>query len=1540
MVIETSDVLDNRSAGNYTVKIINNSTSCFITLTETIERIPPDVVLSLDGAVTPQTFCDPANGSITVQVNTPIFTGSTPTGFTANFEYQWYTGQTVDAANIIGGATTETLSGLVAGFYTVVATETSSGCVSTALTAEVPDGVSADAPTIETAFNTIPSSCAATDGEIVGTINLVGNPSGRDFSFEWYEGSADFAGDPTLGTPLVDGATVGTTPNFSTVTVTTPNTVGGTGSATLSGLVSGLYTLVAEDLTTGCRFQQVFDLPFNGIQATATITIDHVTECPDNGTATVSLADEVTFDYNTLVGDFELGDILTGGTSNATIVVNNDNDTDELSGSVTSGTFLVGETISNGSGSSAVITAISNVGFTDGLVDDISEYDIYLYAGSGVPADRETVVMVDGFPSPTIINTPGTIAPGGSVTFSGLPAGVYTAVAREKAGTRCFSLAATDEIDQRAYEPIIDDFTIVDNTICDEATFNGNGSITVSTRLDVEDVFNGGQARFRWFAGADTTTNPVAIQVDNNTNTSTLSNLDPGQYTVSIERISSPEDALAITNIVGDFENGETITGNTSGATASFDRLILDTQDTLYIYSVTGTFTAGEEVEGGTSGATADIIAGGVQESGISPNGCIILSSYNVQDIPDIHEIFSANIVNQTDCNPNNASITIENDDISINGDASLGNFSDYDFTWYQGSIDVANVVGGSTNTLLLTTLGVGTYFVVAENTATGCITAPFRIDVTDNTVDPEVTVMVASIDSSCDPDVNEGNGSITFTIDNPQLGSDYDFQWHVGTTTGVTLTDNGVISGASGTLNGAGAGDYTATLSGVNGNTNYTLEIIDRDNPNDACDVLSTIFLNETISPKTLRPSIDYTVVNNTNCNPPAANNGDILISSVFEDGIAQPVGNYTFTWFNSSGSDITVSAIDNGGTDNQLSGLAAGTYQVLITNNITFCESDNRIDIVVEDDSESPVIELDSKVDDTFCDGTEGSGSLNITVTDGGTEITAGTVGNYSISWFRGATTSSPALAAPAVIGGIYSNELSGLSAGQYTVEIIKTGGTGNIGCSVTNTFTIGSNQPVLSISDIDYTLQNNLNCTPDNGFIEIDSVRENGVATLVDATNYDFQWFNTAGVDITSDPTFTVNGITTVGDLNRIENLAAGTYSVIATNTATDCTTDRIFITIEDEEVLPVINATLIDDDTFCDNTGNQGNGRIDISITEDGAPAVTGNYTITWYRGSSAVAADEIFPNDPSTVRGSAATVDNLSLTDLSAGQYTVTILKNGTSPNAGCEAEATFTVGSDQAILSLTALDYSIQNNQNCSPNENGFIEIDSVRENGIAALVTAGNYTFQWFEEGVAIPGADTRITDGLSTLGTDNRLEQLTAGTYSVIATNAVTGCNTGAFEILIGNEQIDPSIVINSIGDDAFCDNGTNGDQGNGAIDLTVFEGTSNANLGNYTVTWFRGDDETIADNEIFPTDVAGGLDRGSALQASLTNLTDLSAGDYTVVITKNDANSPNAGCSVTSTITVGRDQAIVSIDVDADIDKSDNLNCVNPNGFIEVT
>ena len=510
-------------------------------------------------------------------------------------------------------------------------------------------------------------------------------------------------------------------------------------------------------------------------------------------------------------------------------------------------------------------------------------------------------------------------------------------------------------------------------------------------------------------------------------------------------------------------------------------------------------------------------------------------------------------------------------------------------------------------------------------------------------------------------------------------------------------------------------------------------------------------------------------------------------IFTSVSEDGTAialTTAPNYTFVWTDDLGNTIT--PVDaNTGEDNRIEDLAGGTYTVVATNATTGCVTAS-VDITIEDTQVNPVVQVTAQTDDTFCTGnTTGDGTLTIEVTENGSTVSAATLStDYVVTWYRGSVAAANEIfpndggtrgSADLVTAGDLT-ALEDLSTDDYIVVITKDGSISpNAGCEVSSTFNVGSDQPVLTIDQsLDLLSGDNDNCVNPDGFIEVTHVREDGVQIAVTTTNYTFEWRDEANNLITS----AVSGTTSVGTENRIEDIDGQSYTVVATNTTTDCVSEAITITIQDLQENPVINASVLVDDSYCDNTGNAGDGQLTIEVFENGSTTASDptDFTITWYRG--ATTTNTLAANlGTATIGGT----NNTELTGLSAGDYTVVVTKDAsTSPNAGCETTTTYTIGSDQPVLTLTAnVDYTASDNENCAGNENGAIEITSVSEDGTAvALTTAPNYTFVWTDE------LGNTVTPVDANTGEDNRIEDLAGGTYTVVATNATTGCVTASVD------------------------------------------------------------------------------------------------------------------------------------------------------------
>ncbi|MCP4475678.1 MAG: hypothetical protein GY821_14160, partial [Gammaproteobacteria bacterium] len=296
----------------------------------------------------------------------------------------------------------------------------------------------------------------------------------------------------------------------------------------------------------------------------------------------------------------------------------------------------------------------------------------------------------------------------------------------------------------------------------------------------------------------------------------------------------------------------------------------------------------------------------------------------------------------------------------------------------------------------------------------------------------------------------------------------------------------------------------------------------------------------------------------------------------------------------------------------------------------------------------------------------------------------------------------------------------------------------------------------------------------CSSPNGFIELLSVSEDGVAQDGGAgeyslSDYTITW-EVGGVAFADPADGTLaNALGNGGTSTRIEDLDAGTYTISVTNEVTGCQTSiitEIDVVLDDVTEDPIIATIAKTEDSYCVNTGNIGDGTVEIDVTHTATilPINAANYTIEWYRGSFTLgtkpaagdAATFIFDNQ-ATPDGVAAIVgdvaqdpanaaaDYTQLIGMADGTYTVYISKNvaAGAPNIGCESIATITIGDNPATLTIDpAIDLDFANNFNCS-SPNGFIELLSVSEDGVAQDGGAGeyslsDYTITWEVGGVA----------------------------------------------------------------------------------------------------------------------------------------------------------------------------------------------------------
>ena len=157
-------------------------------------------------------------------------------------------------------------------------------------------------------------------------------------------------------------------------------------------------------------------------------------------------------------------------------------------------------------------------------------------------------------------------------------------------------------------------------------------------------------------------------------------------------------------------------------------------------------------------------------------------------------EILTVNKLDQMICNPDGSMEVIA---------VSPATVGDYTFRWYADSptsaplVDAGSAVITSNilNTTNYSTIDAGTYYVVGIKNPTsapgsGCPTPPFRVDIDDLSVDPQVAFTIQP-NSSCN--AMNPNGVVLATASERDGSTDnYTFSWTLnsGALPGVTTQD------------------------------------------------------------------------------------------------------------------------------------------------------------------------------------------------------------------------------------------------------------------------------------------------------------------------------------------------------------------------------------------------------------------------------------------------------------------------------------------------------------------------------------------------------------------------------------------------------------------------------------------------------------------------------------------------------------------------------------------------------------------------------
>lgn len=714
-----------------------------------------------------------------------------------------------------------------------------------------------------------------------------------------------------------------------------------------------------------------------------------------------------------------------------------------------------------------------------------------------------------------------------------------------------------------------------------------------------------------------------------------------------------------------------------------------------------------------------------------------------------------------------------------------------------------------------------GTY-VVTMTDQQGCV-------ISNSFVVNNAPQILTSVVSVSDEECNTDNGAINIDVTGG-TGS-YGYQWSNGAT--------------------------TQDLSNLSSGT-YSVDIVD----GNGCTATSSYTISNNVSNCS---AFCYIAVTSNSVSNEVCGNGNGSI----DINVLNAVAPFTYSW-------------SNGATTEDLTGLSAGTYTVMVLDANNCSESAS----FTIGNSTGNLAASNVNIGEENCGGL--NGSINLSVTGGAMP--------YSYLWSNGATT----------------EDLVGIAAGTYTLEVTD----GN-GCQWTQSYTVPSNSGSLAATA---TVTNEI-CTSSNGSINQTVTGGNGTITYAwntGATTQDLAILSAgtysctitdqtgcfivqqytvgqtsgsialAGSNITNELCGNGQGgvnITVTGSsltylwsngatTEDITGVSAGNYSCVITNAQGCSLTTPTYAVINGSGTLNV-NAQVITNE-ICGN----GNGSVSISVTGGTAP-----YTFAWSNGAT-----------------------NQNIFGLSAGLYSVTV----TDAN-GCTENRSFTVqnnsgtlaiqnavvthetcgntaGSIDVILSggngpftyvwsngatsqdLTALSagsytITVTDNNNCSVTHtyvinnqsSGFTvntsvtnELCSNGQGQIATTVSGGQapYTYTWSN------GATTALNQGLS------------AGTYWCIVTDNL-GCSITASGLVVGNTAT--GISASTSVTNAICSS-------LGAVDLTVTGGVAPI-----TFLWSNG--------------------------ATTEDLSNVNAGVYTYTAIDNN------GCEVSGSVTVTQTQGTLT-------------------------
>jgi len=1217
----------------------------------------------------------------------------------------------------------------------------------------------------------------------------------------------------------------------------------------------------------------------NGLAAgTHTVSVTDENSCVATTTITVDITEPlaITYTVNTIASldcfsdsDGIISGTISGGTAPYVITldgtattqnVNTDGGSFTFNG-ISSGnyTFTIVD-VNNSSGLSASDNAGCMTTTTVQTVTEPSELilstvdDILLNCNGDSDGEITGTVSGGTFPyqvtlSGTSGNTTAVTTDGGTYSFVGLTAGIYT-VSVTDANTTTLGAGCTTK--QESIEITAPDQISLESSVLSLYNSGTGAAIHIScigeSDGSISPSFIGGTGIYTY----EWSTTDGSIPSNNETSVN-LSGLIAGSYTVIVTDVKGCTATATFTLLEPRTLNSSTtVTSNNNCFGAENGTIVAQitsngTVDGIsYNYSISGnpSLPSGYVNSQSTTELTttfANLPAGTYQITISDANDCTTVNTDVIIIEPTIELSVTGEI---TQYNGFQISCTNANDgEISITtiGGGGTDNVGDYSYAWTLGGT-AFTVESPSTDTAL-EGLAPGIYEVTVTDDA-GCdIVVSFTIE------EPSLLDIIAIVSSYNGYGVSAAganDGSIDLTLSGGT--GEYTYAW---TTTGGTIP---VGDETSEDLIGLVAGSYTVIITDSNGCTitetyiitepdlftisedlsahvdvncygdntgvlgvtitggaipyDYVLTDSGSNIINSIVDVTSTVYNYTGLA------SGIYTVTT-TDAN-------GILVSTMITIiepnaaletiGVLSEYGAYEISCHGLNDGTITLTTIGGGGTDNvgdysyawtlggtaftvvspstdtALEGLAPGIYEVTVTD-------DAGCDIVVSFTIEEPsLLDIIAIVSSYNGYGVSAAGA-----NDGSIDLTlSGGTGEYTYAW----TTTGGTIP----VGDETSEDLIGLVAGSYTVII-----TDSNGCTITETYDITEPQDLQITEEI--AAHVNINCYGDvSGVLEV-YIAQASVSPF-DYTLMDGSGTIVSQVDNQTALSFTFN------------NLPTGVYSIMVTDANGNSKVLSDLSVLSPSSAL-TMTGVVTQYNAFQISCNSANDGEIVLTTSGGGGPTNSLNYTYNW------------------TLDGALYTINSISVSNhlqaLSPGEYAVII-----TDVSGCTVEDSFQITEPTALTLAAVISNYNGFGVSCAGSTDG--EIDTTILGG------TGTYVYLWSTTNGAIPlGQETQ-----------EDFSGLAAGSYTLI----VTDTNNCQIEQTYVLSEPDPLLINEDLTQhvDVLCYAAVSGG-------LTV---EINPTVAPYTFE-LTGTDYLL--NTVTQLVVQAGL---------IKNYTGLTAGSYTLVVT----------------------------------------------------